>query len=198
MPCPPSWEEQMILRADYQAERLEKEYPALYERYLTLNELLRELKVVLPLKTFEARPAIFYPKITENDWPTYEDGQALSEYETEVISYFAELERWLCEASTALVLAWDKLEMPISKDFEAAVMQQIALHKVHREEDRQETLGHLRQMIRSIEMYIATYDERRQKEELERKAQFLSQIAPLEALTIEELIRDRSLTDIKY
>jgi len=152
MSCPPSWEEQMIIRADYQADQLKKNL-ALYERYVILNELLKELKAVPQPKKIEAQPAIFYPEITKNDWPTYEDGRALSKYETEVTSYFVEMERWLCEASTTLVLTWDKMKTPVSKDFEAAATQQIALHKIHREEDRQETSESLRRYIQSIDNY---------------------------------------------
>jgi hypothetical protein len=160
------------------------EFPILKQEYDQLLEVLRANRLEPTFEIHHNLKFPDFPSITLNDWPSYEDGVKMEGYYNAVIAVFAELELWLCEQRTYLVLYVDELiELKKLKDLllKDAIEHQIELHKKHREQDRNEAIYDLEIRIKHAgKLMLKKYNDR---------------LAEIKSYSTEQLIRDRSLTD---
>jgi hypothetical protein len=200
MPCLPSWEEMMVLRGESAAKRLAEEYPLLQKRYFEMLEIYESLGFSLnwKLDMNEVLPEL--PEISKDDWPTREDGILMENYLNKVLEIFSKIELWLCQTTTELILLLDKNEnLAKPASIATKIKDHIEHHKKHREEDRAEKARTLRQQITwydtALKLNKYSHPTRRD-EDLKLKKDLEERLELLMSYSIEELIRDRSITEI--
>lgn len=186
MPCPPSLEEQRMMRADHEeprARRFSKELKRLqallraFVRWLDARKVQptkkqqRELEEVLrepPELRFGAPPEGWYHDPAK--------GRLAIEWADTVSADRQRLELALCRGRTLLVQLGDLDGVPTAhaRRFE----EEVALHAEHREEDRQQVLRNLKA-------------RRKKAKSAEQRASLDAQIRKVQGLPIETLLRDR-------
>lgn len=184
MPCPPSYEE--IRVAD--AKRDLAEGKTFADRLAAVLQLLGELVEASGdahahddvKSTLELDPE---PRFSpEPDWwGTHESSDEILAWVAAVAAERARLEVALCEASTALVCAWDRTPKALQTVArERTYARAERHHREHREADR-------KQVLRDIRRVQGYFD----KGSAEHK-RFAALRKEVEALPIERLLRDRS------
>ena len=198
MPCAPSWEERMVLEGESAHRKLTEEYPGLKDRALKLLAIFKKLDLKPPFQLPYVAEMPQKPLISDG-WPTEEDGKVMLAYSEKVLALFSGLELWLCETMTQLVLTLDTQPTIADSKLSAEIFQQIEAHKKHREEDRAEVIKNLEQQINYQKTGLKNNVNKNpiiQKNYQAKKELLEKKLSDLKALTIEELIRNRSLTDI--
>lgn len=200
MPCAPSWEEMMVLRGEAAAKSLVVEYPLLQNRYFEMLEIYDNLgfSITWKLNMDEVLPEL--PEISKESWPTREDGILMENYLNKVLEIFSKIKLWLCQTTTELILLLDKQKnKAMDANIAAKIKEQVEYHKKHREEDRAERARTLRQQISWYDTALKLNKFTNQKirnQNLKLKKDLEERLELLMSYPIEELIRDRSITEI--
>jgi hypothetical protein len=199
MPCAPSWEEMMVLRGEAAAKSLVVEYPLLQNRYFEMLKIYENLgfSITWKLNMDEVLPEL--PEISKEPWPTREDGILMEGYLNKVLEIFSNIELWLCQTTTELILLLDQQKnQAMDATIASKVKEQIEHHKKHREEDRAERARTLRQQITWYDTALKLNkftDPKIRNQNLKLKKDLEERLELLMSFSIEELIRDRSITE---
>lgn len=182
MPCPPSYEEQQASRAHYSLS----EGRAYAARLIEVLRLLDELVEAGVEADEEVRAALaldIEPRfMAEPDWwGNAESSAEVLAWADAVHSEKARLELALCEASTALVCAWDRARIEVRTEARQKVYAGCERHhRDHRERDRKQVLRTIKRVQGYLEKGGAAY----------KRYQALRK--EVKAIPIEVLLRDRS------
>jgi hypothetical protein len=198
MPCAPNWEERMVLEGESTHRKFTEEYPGLKDRASKLLAIFKHLDLDPPFQLPYVAELPQKPLISDG-WPTEEDGRLMMAYSEKVMALFSDLELWICVTATQLVLTLDTMPPITNSKLSAEIVQQIEAHKKHREEDRAEVIKNLEQQINYQKTGLKNNVNKNpiiQKNYQAKKELLEKKLFDLKALTIEELIRNRSLTDI--
>jgi hypothetical protein len=204
MPCPPSWEEQEISRADDSVAASTAELQKTWPQLLTTLPVARRLRELRPTitepdldRSFEEAGALLslggkpppYPgpmPETKDGWPTHTD----IEMRQAEAKYYADLARntelCLCVLRTWMCLV--RRDAPLSDDdpLASSLQTERALHLAHRLAERQHAL-------RTAQEHLAIY---LRLEDGELSARLQEQIKRLSALGDEDLLCDRRSTQV--
>lgn len=182
MPCPPSYEEIRVQRAQHSLTSCR----AFEQRLQQVMGLLRELVRESPPPD-DPLPAVLgiddeaHLSPEPDWWGNAESSEEVLGWVDAVLAEEKRLEEALCEASTTLVNLWDNTPEPHKTPGRSRLYQRAeALHRAHREADRQEVLRNIKR--------IQGFTERGGMEFRRLKA--LAET--VRALPIEVLLRDRA------
>lgn len=197
MPCPASPEERAVNDAFQNLKVMQSEYPLLKNDYHVVLEIINYLGLE-PMNSIEIEEPSF-PNISVDYNPSPEQGKIMEAYSEKVVNLLSNIELWLCNHRTALVKYLDTAERISDTEFSEKIEQQIQAHKAHREADRQLVIEKLDKEIQRFSNLIEKSNKkpaqqillyRQAMEKLEKK------LLKLSSHSIDELIRDRSLTEV--
>ena len=197
MPCPASPEERAVNDAFQNLKVMQSEYPSLKNDYSAMLEVMNYLGIELMSSIYVEEPS--FPRINVDYNPSPEQGKIMEAYSEKVVNLLSNIELWLCRHRTALVKYLDTAERISDTEFLEKIEQQIQAHKLHREADRQKVIkiifGDMQRLNNLIKQGLKKSDQQiflnnKTLENLKEKLEKLS------SYSIDELIRDRSLTDI--